>query len=116
MTKFVRAIALLTAFAAPVAFAQDQTPPKASKAGVQKVVDDIKSDKTKLAQFCELTKLAGESGALAQKNRYDAKLGPLQRKMDEIASKLGPDYEKVTTSDLDENSAELLDALSKSCK
>jgi hypothetical protein len=68
-TKFVAVIAVLTAVTATPAFAQGQATPKASKADVQKLVDGIKGDNTKLAQFCEMTKLATQSGALAQKNR-----------------------------------------------
>ena len=115
-TKFVAAIAVLTAVTASIALAQGQAAPKASKADVQKLVDSIKGDKTKLAQFCDLTKLAGQSGALVQKNRYDPKLLELEKQMDDIAAKLGPDYEKITNSELDDASADLLAALSKSCK
>ena len=99
-----------------VGFEPLQAAPKAGKADVQKLADGIKSDKTKLAQFCELTKLAGQAGALAQKNQKDPKLQALEKKMDEIAAKLGPDYGKVITSDLDEASAAPLDDLAKSCR
>ncbi len=114
-TQFVAAIAVLTAVTATVAFAQDQAAPKASKAEVQKVVGGIKSNKAKLAQYCEITKLEVQSDALAQKNQNDPKLEGLGKQMDEIAAKLGPDYEKVMNSDLDDASAALFDDLSKSC-
>ena len=68
-TKFVAAVAVVTAITTTVAFAQGQTAPKASKADVQKLVGGIKSDKAKLAQFCEITKLEVQAGALAQKIR-----------------------------------------------
>ena len=114
-TKFFAAIAVLTAFTATFASAQSQKPPKASKADVQRVVSGIKSDKTKLAQFCEITKLDMQAGTLAQKNRNDPRLRELEKQMQDIAAKLGPDYEKVINSELDSASAALFDDLSKSC-
>ena len=114
-TQFVAAIAVLTAVTATVAFAQGQPEPKASKAEVQKLVGSLKSDKAKLAQFCEITKLEVQAGALAQKNQNDPKLEGLGKQMDDIAAKLGPDYERIINSDLDDASAALFDDLSKSC-
>ncbi len=114
-TKFVAAIAVLTVATATAAFAQGQAAPKASKAEVQKLVDSIKSDKTKLGQYCELTKLEVETSALAQKNQNDPKLEALGKQMDDIAAKLGPDYERITTLELDDASSALFDDLSKSC-
>ena len=114
-TKFVAAIAVVTAVTTTVAFAQGQTAPKASKADVQKLVGGIKSDKTKLAQYCEIAKLEVQTNALAQKNQNDPKLEALGKQMDDIAGKLGPDYEKIINSDLDDASAALFDDLSKSC-
>ena len=99
-----------------VGFAAPQAAPKASKADVLRLVGSIKGDKTKLAQFCEVTKLANEAGALAQKNRNDPKLQTLGKKMDDLTAKLGPDYERITTSDLDEASTAPLDDLYKNCK
>jgi len=113
--KFVAAIAVVTAVTTTVAFAQGQTAPKASKADVQKLVGGIKSDKTKLAQFCEITKLEVQAGALAQKNQDDPKLQDLGKQMDDIAAKIGPDYERIINSDLDDASSALFDDLSKSC-
>ena len=114
-TKFVAAIAVVTAVTTTVAFAQGQTAPKASKADVQKLVGGIKSDKTKLAQYCEIAKLEVQSNALAQKNQNDPKLEALGKQMNDIGGKLGPDYEKIINSDLDDASAALFDDLSKSC-
>jgi len=114
-TKFVTAIAVLTTVAATVAFAQDKTAPKASKAEVQKLVGGIKGDKTKLTQYCEITKLEIQSNALAQKNENDPKLEALGKQMDDLAAKLGPDYERVANSELDDASEALFDDLSKSC-
>ena len=114
-TKFVAAIAVLTAATATVAFAQGQTAPKASKAEVQKVLDGVKNDKGKLAQFCDITKLEVQATALSQKNQNDPKLQDLGKQMDAIAAKLGSDYQRIINSELDDASAALFDDLSKSC-
>ncbi|MFY9642781.1 MAG: hypothetical protein WCD20_19525 [Rhodomicrobium sp.] len=113
--KFVAAIAVMTAVTATAAFAQGQAAPKASKADVQKLVDSIKSDKTRLGQYCEITKLELQTGALAQKNQNDPKLEGLEKQMDEIAAKLGPDFARITNSELDDASSALLDDLSVNC-
>jgi len=115
-TKFVAAIAVLTAVTATIAFAQGQAAPKASRADVQKLVDSIKGDNSKLALFCDLTKLASQSGQLALKNRYDPKLLEFDKQIDAISAKLGPDYEKITDSEMDDAAAAPLAELSKSCK
>ncbi len=114
-TKFVAAIAVVTAVTTTVVFAQGQPAPKASKADVQKLVGGIKSDKAKFAQYCEITKLEVQSNALAQKNESDPKLEAIGKQMDDIAAKIGPDYERIINSDLDDASAALFDDLSKSC-
>lgn len=115
-TKFVAAIAVLTALGATAAFAQRQaTPPKVSKAEVQKVLDGIKGDKAKFAQYCEITKLEIQGNTLAQKNRNDPKLQELGKQMEAIAAKLGPDYGRIINSQLDKESAALFDDLAKSC-
>ena len=36
--------------------------------------------------------------------------------MEDISAKIGPDYEKITASELDDASSALLDDLSKGCK
>ena len=112
-TQFVAAIAVLTAITATGAFAQGQAAPKASKAEVQKLVGSIKGDKTKLAQYCEITKLEIQSNALAEKNENDPKLEGLGKQMDDLSAKLGPDYQRITGSDLDDASSALFDDLSK---
>jgi hypothetical protein len=114
-TKFVAAIAVLAAFTATFAFAQDKTPPKASKADVQKLVDSIKGDKTKMANFCDVMKLQGQYSAAAEKKDEKA-LEALDKQMEEGAKKIGPDFDKVTSSELDDASAALLDDLAKTCK
>ncbi len=116
-TKFVAAIAVLASLTAAPAFAQDKekAPPKASKAEVQKLVDSIKGDKAKMTQFCDIIKLQTEYQAAAEK-KDDKKLEDLDKKMEEGSKKLGPDFDRITSSDIDDDSAALLDGLSKSCK
>ena len=87
-TKFVAAVAVLTAVGAAVALAQGQ-PPKASKAEVQRLVDGIKADKTKFSHYCELTKLEVQGDAIAQKNRNDPKLQELGRQCRPLPPSLG---------------------------
>lgn len=96
------------------ALAQDKAPPKASKADVQKVVDAIKGDPNKVSQFCALAKLQSQYQALGKADEKKAEV--LEKQMDEASKPLGPDFEKVTTSDIDDDSAALLDGLAKSCK
>lgn len=119
-TKFA-AFAVCAAFAASSAMAQQNAPaeekasPKATKAEVQKVVADIKADKAKLTIFCGLAKLQDQYQAAAEKND-EKKLDALDKQLEEEAKKLGPDFDRVTQSELDEETGNLLDALSKTCK
>jgi hypothetical protein len=86
-----------------------------SKADVQKLVDSVKGHQMKMAQFCELVKL--EADFLAAADRKDEKgLEELNRKMDEATGKLGPDFEKATSSEMDGDSAELMEGLAETCK
>jgi hypothetical protein len=113
-TKFVAGLAVLAALSAP-AFAQDKAPPKASKADVQKLVDGIKADKAKSAQFCDIMKLQTQYQAAAEK-KDDKQLEALDKQMEDASKKLGPDFDKVTSSEIDDESAALLDDLAKTCK
>jgi len=114
-SKFVAAIAVLTALSAGPAFAQNKAAAKASKADVQKLVDSIKADNTKLTQFCAFVKLEAESQAAADK-KDEKKLEELDKKMEEAVKKLGADFDKISNSDMDEESAGLLEGLAKTCK
>ncbi len=122
--KFVAAAALL--FATPV-FAQTPPPapaagPKPTKAEVQKLVDGIKGDTTKLGQYCGMMKLYDEA-AQAEEKKDTKKVEDLQKQADESGKKLGADYEKVmaglqqvdpSTPEGQELSA-VLDVLDNSC-
>ena len=123
-TKFIAAIAVCAAFAAPSAIAQQKAPPppaeqeqaapKASKAEVQKLVDGIKADKSKMSQFCNLMKLQDQYTAAAEK-KDEKKLEALDKQMEEGAKKIGPDFDRITQSELDEEATNLLDGLANSC-
>jgi len=120
-TKFVAAVAVCAAFAATSAIAQQKAPPqqeqaapKASKAEVQKLVDGIKADKAKLTQFCGLMKLQDQYTAAAEK-KDEKKLEALDKQMEEGAKKIGPDFDRITQSELDEEATNLLDGLANSC-
>jgi hypothetical protein len=121
-TKFVAAVAVCAAFAASSAIAQQKAPPpaqeqaapKASKAEVQKLVEGIKADKTKLTQFCSLMKLQDQYTAAAEK-KDEKKLEALDKQMEEGAKKIGPDFDRITQSELDEEATNLLDGLANSC-
>jgi hypothetical protein len=111
------AIALLAAFAPMSALAQQpQNAPKASKADVQKVVDGIKADKAKLASYCAFVKLDDQVEQTASKNQKDPKLQSLTQQLNDAVKKVGPDFEKIMNSELDEASGKLLEGLGQSCK
>ena len=123
-TKFVAAVAVCAAFAATSAIAQQKAPPpepqqeqaapKASKSEVQKLVDGIKADKAKMTQFCSLMKLQDQYTAAAEK-KDEKKLEALDKQMEEGAKKIGPDFDRITQSELDEEATNLLDGLANSC-
>lgn len=115
-TKLASAIAILAAFASTPIFAQQPNIPKASKADVQKAVNIIKADKAKMAAYCEASKLDAQASAIAEKNQNDPKLQGLAKQINELNKKVGPEFEKVIYSDLDDASGALLDDLAKSCK
>jgi hypothetical protein len=115
-TKPFAIIALLAAFAPISALSQQQQNiPKASKADVQKVIDTIKADKAKLASYCDFVKLDDQVEAIASKNVKDPKLQSLGSQLTESIKKVGPDFEKIMNSELDQASGALLEGLGKSC-
>jgi hypothetical protein len=71
--------------------------PKGSKeettkvAAAQKVVKTISSDKAKTRTYCDIGKL-GDQIQEADKKNDMKKIDDLNSKMDELATKLGPDY------------------------
>ena len=128
--KFVslRLVAVIFAvIAIPVlAYGQQGGPPpnvpKPTKADVQKVVQIISSDQTKLRTYCDLKKLYDQMGAAYQKN--DSKTADaLGKQADALADKLGPEYSKMMDGleQVDQNSSEgkgytsILSGLDKLC-
>jgi hypothetical protein len=114
--KLVSAVTILTAFASMPGLAQQPNMPKASKADVQKVIDSIKGDKVKMAAYCSFNKLDDQVEAIAAKNQNDPKLQSLGKELVESIKKVGPDFEKIMNSELDEASGTLLENLGKSCQ
>ncbi len=112
-SKFVAAVAAFAVLSAAPAFAQDKAPPPASKADVQKLVDGIKADKGKMAQFCAIMKLDEEAAAASEKNDQK-KVEELSKQEDEAGKKISPDFDKIM-SGLDENTGPMIEDLSKGC-
>ena len=120
-------IAILAIVAVPVC-GQAQAPnqPKASKpakpakpapatpmttaAAAQKLVKTISADKAKSQTYCDIGKLGRQIEDAEQKKDLN-KIDELNKKMDETATKLGPDYVALVTrlEDLDPNSKEALE-------
>ena len=101
-------VAALAVAAVPMyAQAQAPNPPKPSKpakaapaapaapvskvAAAQKVVKTISGDKIKTETYCDIGKL-GEQIEEAEKKNDMKKIDELNKKMDELATKLGPEY------------------------
>ena len=98
-------VATLVVAAMPMcAQAQAPNPPKPSKpakaapsatvskvAAAQRVVKTISGDKTKTETYCDIGKLSEQIEEAEQKNDMK-KIDELNKKMDELATKLGPEY------------------------
>jgi hypothetical protein len=88
----------ISALAAMPAFAQakhGETPPTAPRptmAQVQKVVQIIKGNKTKLQQYCDMAKLDPQIAEAVQKNDPN-KLEALVAQADDLAQKIGPEFQ-----------------------
>ncbi len=90
--------------------AQAQQPPKAAKvtsADAQRVVKTISDDKTKTQAYCDMTKLSDQIEQ-AQQKHDDKAADALAQKADDLAAKLGPDWDKLMSGlqDVDESSKE----------
>jgi len=99
--------ALVVAAMPMYAQAQSPNPPKPSKpakaapavpaapvskvAAAQKVVKTISGDKIKTETYCDIGKL-GEQIEEAEKKNDMKKIDELNKKMDDLATKLGPEY------------------------
>lgn len=106
--------------------AQAQQPPasapKATNADAQRVVKMIISDKAKSQAYCDMTTI-GDQIEQAQQKHDDKTADALAQKADELAGKLGPEWDTLMTGlqSVDENSkdgqaiAKTLQSLDKIC-
>jgi hypothetical protein len=115
--KFI--VAVLAIAALPVcALAQG----KATKADAQKVVKMISGDKAKTQTYCDIAKLGDQIGE-ADAKKDTKKVDELSKQMDDMSTKLGPEYIALMDGlqDVDPNSKEgkdisaILDGLDKLC-
>ena len=68
-----------------------KAPPVSKVAAAQKVVKTISGDKAKIQTYCDIGKLGEQIEQAEQKNDMK-KIDELNKKMDELATKLGPEY------------------------
>ncbi len=94
---------------------QQQDAPKATKADVDKLVSTIKADPAKKQSYCTIVKMQSEYQQ-ADQQKNEAKLKELDDKMDAAAKSLGPDFDRVMASDLDDAAAKSLDDLNSTCR
>jgi hypothetical protein len=109
------------------AFGQAQTGgPKAqkpTKADVQKIVQTISGDKTKMQAYCDLAML-NQQMAQADERKDTKSLEAIGPQADNLMQRLGPDYVKLLDGfeQVDENSSEgkefaaAFDSLDEQCK
>jgi hypothetical protein len=115
-------VAILVIAAIP-AHAQTKKPSAAKVTGdTQKVVKIISGDKVRTQTYCDIGKLGSQIEDAEQKKDMN-KIDELNKKMDEMATKLGPEYVALMTrlEDIDPNSKEAreiglaLETLDKLC-
>jgi hypothetical protein len=125
--NFKLIVAVLAIAVVPVCVeAQAPNPPKPSKpakaapaapaapvttaAAAQKVVKAISGDKAKTQTYCDIGKLGNEIENAEQKKDM-SKIDELNKQMDGMATKLGPEYVALMTrlDDIDPNSKEALE-------
>ena len=124
--KLVTAVSLL-AVVPSIASAQQNSPaanaPKPNVADVQKLVQTISSDKTKLQAYCDMGKVLAQLDQ-AQQKKDTKTVKALGAKADGLAQQLGPDYSRIMDGldDIDPNSADgkrfsaLFEPIYKQCK
>jgi len=81
--------------------------PGATVPAAQKVVKAISGDKAKTQAYCDIGKLSGQIEDAEQKKDMN-KIDELNKRMDEMATKLGPEYAAlmVRLEDIDPDSKE----------
>ena len=88
--KLIVAISVIVAV--PMcAQAQKPSAAKVTKADAQKVVKIIRDDKAKTQTYCDIAKLGDQADDAAQK-KDEKKVDELNQKMEELAKKLGSEY------------------------
>ncbi|MFZ0622028.1 MAG: hypothetical protein WB540_09645 [Pseudolabrys sp.] len=115
-------VAILAIAAVPLyAHAQKPNAAKVSKAtAAQKVVKIISGDKAKTQAYCDIGKLGAQIDEAEQKKDLK-KIDELNQKMEELATKLGPEYVALLGEDIDPNSKDgqeissALEGLDKLC-
>jgi hypothetical protein len=121
--KIACVLALLGILPAPAQAQQQPAAPKPTKADVQKVVQVINADKTKIATYCNLARIEDQM-AKATEAKDASKLQELGKQAEDLGQALGPEYVALT-SGLDEIDPESKDgqdlllgfeALDKLCK
>ena len=119
---FTRIVLALAFLALPVcALAQAPKLPKASKGAkaapvapvtnaAAAVVKTISGDKAKIQTYCDIGKLGSQIEDAEQKNDMN-KIDELNKKMDEMATKLGPQYAALLArlEEVDPDSKEALE-------
>jgi len=83
-------VAILIAVVPVGAQAQSPSVPKVTKADAQKVVKIISGNKAKTQTYCDMAKLFNQIERAGEKNIK--KTAELNRKLDELAKRLGPEY------------------------
>jgi hypothetical protein len=118
--KFI--VAVLAIAAVPAGALAQGAPAKATKADAQKVVKTISGDKAKTQAYCDIAKLGDQIGD-ADAKKDTKKVDELSKQMDDMSTKLGPEYIALMDGlqDVDPNSKEgkdiaaILDGLDKLC-
>ena len=117
--KFVAILVI----AVPVcAQAQPPSAAKVTKADAQNVIEIIKGDRAKTQTYCDMAKL-GDQIEQAEEKKDTKKIDELYRQMDELTTKLGPEYvalmdglQEIDTGSEDGQEIDLmLEALDKLC-
>jgi hypothetical protein len=83
-------VAVLIAVVPVYAQAQSPSAPKVTKTDAQKVVKIISGNKAKTQTYCDMAKLFNQIERAGEKNIK--KTAELNRKLDELAKRLGPEY------------------------
>jgi hypothetical protein len=113
-------VAILAIATVPVcAQAQSPSDAKVTKTDAQKVINIISGDKAKTQIYCDMAKL----GDQIEQSKDTKKTDELYRRMDELGTKLGPEYVALmdTLQEMDPNSPDgqeinsMLETLDKLC-